>query len=47
VFSLFAYCKHYAIIISVIAVKLHAHLNVDFYGRFTPRPLAREEGSRG
>jgi len=24
------------LIISVIAVRLHDHLNVDFYGRFTP-----------
>jgi len=24
------------LIISVIAVRLHTHLNVDFYGRFTP-----------
>jgi len=33
------------LIISVIAVRLHTHLNVDFYGRFTPSNHRHE--SRG
>jgi len=36
------------LIISVIAVRLHARLNVDFYGRFTPSSiLAREVRGEG
>jgi len=35
------------IIISVIAVRLHAHLNLDFYGRFTPSSTTIGAGSRG
>jgi len=30
---------HFMLIIFVIAVRLHAHLNVDFYVRFTPGSL--------